>query len=53
MKKNVWVAMAVLVAIGVVVLAILVSILQFGLHKVPEGTVGVYYRYLTVHTCHA
>ena len=31
-------------AIGAVLLAVLVGIGQFGLHKVPEGAVGVYYR---------
>ena len=36
--------MSALAAVGAVVLAMLVSFLQFGLHKVPEGAVGVYYR---------
>lgn len=31
-------------ALGAVVLAVGVGLAQFGLHKVPEGTVGVYYR---------
>jgi len=31
-------------ALVAVLLAAAVAILQFGLHKVPEGTVGVYYR---------
>ena len=32
------------IALVAVLLAAAVAILQFGLHKVPEGTVGVYYR---------
>ena len=31
-------------ALGAVVLALFVGLGQFGLHKIPEGAVGVYYR---------